>query len=107
MGRREPQLPCSYRALGSLVGQAVPGLGPMDDPRRDKLRIQQHIPQLSVESESIFVQQAQDVGYGKRRPRFRVLMHPIEPFMMLALQILWAEVRKALSTAEILCSFTV
>ena len=34
-------------------------------------------------------------------------MHPIEPFMMLALQILWAEVRKALSTAEILCSFTV
>ena len=55
MGRREPQLPCSYRALGSLVGQAVPGLGPMDDPRRDKLRIQQHIPQLSVESESIFV----------------------------------------------------
>ena len=34
-----------------LFRQAVPGLGPMDDPRRDKLRIQQRRPQLSVESE--------------------------------------------------------
>ena len=64
---RSSALSSSALQLNLIHAQAVPGLGPMDDPRRDKLRIQQCHSHLLHRSRQSFLGVCQDLSAGKPR----------------------------------------